>query len=70
MIYIANDGSWGDAEELVVISLDEWDETEIGELDWAHDHEKVATVLRLASENKTGYHQVVNGQMKWFPLAQ
>lgn len=70
MMYFAADGSYGDAEELLIVSTSDWSATDFDLIEDATDSGRLATAIQVCVERETSHAQVKGANIKWFPLAQ
>ena len=50
-IYFANDGSYGDANGLIIIDARAWNADQWERVELALDHERASIALEIAAEN-------------------
>lgn len=53
--YFASDGSYGDAENMVVLDTSNWTNSEFEILDWAQDEERAELAVEIDWWLATGY---------------
>jgi hypothetical protein len=63
MIYIADDGSYGDAGEMMLVDTSEWTGWDYRELEEAGDSGRVETARKIATRHKQEYSKVMYGQL-------
>ena len=45
--YFAQDGSYGDAADMVVIDTSDWNDDDWNEIEWASDYERVGVAQEI-----------------------
>jgi len=52
MSYFASDGSYGDADDAVIVDTSKWCEDDWNEIVWAHDSERAKVAMRISKRKK------------------
>lgn len=70
MMYFAADGSYGDAQDLLVVSTSDWPAGAFDSIEDASDSGRLAIAIQMCVEYGTSHAQVKGSDVKWFPIAQ
>ena len=70
MMYFAADGSYGDAQDLLIVSTNDWPDETFEWVEDASDRGRLAIAIQIAVQQGTSHWQVKGSDVKWLPIAQ
>jgi hypothetical protein len=70
MMYFAKDGSYGDASEMVIVSVDDWSEEHLNDIEDTPDDHRLAIAIQTIVHYNTSHYQVGKATAQWFTMQQ
>lgn len=69
-MYFAADGSYGDAQDLLIVSTSDWSQSDLDLIEETSDFARLAMAITVCQEYGTSHAQVKGANIRWYPIAQ